>query len=237
MIIRYSNKYKSQPLIIDSTGLFNLYKPQDDNNQSIVTDYFQDDLTVTTFPSNVDYEDWKQFSDYMKLNYLSLAPFIKRYFSPSPGIQILLRGLESKYNLDYSNLTVLFYRGNDKVREIPNAPYQDYIDRAKIIEAANPGMRFLVQSDETEFIDLILTTFPNAFYFKDETRHIPRSNTTVDLIYKSQNYLYSKYYLAITLAMSKAKNVICGSGNCSIWICLYRGNAEGVQQFLKTAWI
>jgi hypothetical protein len=34
--------------------------------------------------------------------------------------------------------------------------------------------------------------------------------------------------------MSKCKYVVCGSsGNCSIWITFYRGNADNVYQYLE----
>lgn len=78
-------------------------------------------------------------------------------------------------------------------------------------------------------------TFPsNSFYFKDEIRSMNRQCSTVDKIFKDKNYEFSKYYLAITIIMSKCKYVVCGSsGNCSIWIAFYRGNANNMYQFLK----
>jgi hypothetical protein len=33
--------------------------------------------------------------------------------------------------------------------------------------------------------------------------------------------------------MAKCKYIICGSGNCSIWMMFYRGNCDNVYQFLK----
>ena len=54
---------------------------------------------------------------------------------------------------------------------------------------------------------------------------------------KNKNYDFSKYYLAITLIMSKCKYIICGSGNCSMWIMLYRGNNNNVYQNLNNKWL
>lgn len=36
--------------------------------------------------------------------------------------------------------------------------------------------------------------------------------------------------------MSRCKYVICGSGNCDMWIMFYRGNSENVIQNLKEQW-
>jgi hypothetical protein len=71
---------------------------------------------------------------------------------------------------------------------------------------------------------------------KNEIRTINKSNTTVDIVFKHLNNQYSKYYLAITIIMSKCKYIICGSGNCSIWIIFYRENANNVYQNLNNNW-
>jgi hypothetical protein len=102
----------------------------------------------------------------------------------------------------------------------------------------NPNIVFLIQSDETEFINYMSEKFPNnSFYFKDEIRHIKKCNSTVDKIMKDKNYEFSKYYLAITIIMSKCKYIVCGTGNCSIWIMLYRGNNNNVYQNLNDQWL
>jgi hypothetical protein len=79
--------------------------------------------------------------------------------------------------------------------------------------------------------------FPdNSFYFKDEIRHIKKCENTVDTIMKDKNFEYSKYYLAITIIMAKCKYVLCGSGNCSIWVMFYRENNNNVCQHLNGKW-
>ena len=114
----------------------------------------------------------------------------------------------------------------------------DNIEKANLILEKNPNIQFLIQSDETEFIDTFTKLFPkNSFYFKDEIRIINKCNSTVDKIMKETNYLYSKYYLAITIIMSKCKYIVCGSGNCSIWIMFYRGNSNNIYQNLNNEWI
>ena len=70
----------------------------------------------------------------------------------------------------------------------------------------------------------------------DEIRHIPACLSTVDIVMKDKNNLFSKYYLAITIIMSKCKYIICGTGNCSLWIMLYRSNADNVLQNFNGVW-
>jgi hypothetical protein len=108
---------------------------------------------------------------------------------------------------------------------------------ANEIMIKNPNISFLIQSDETEFIEFMTIKFPNnSFYFKDEIRHMKKCNSTVDIEMRSEIKEFSKKYLAITIIMSKCKYIICGSGNCSMWILLYRGNNENVIQNLNGHW-
>lgn len=232
-IIKFYNKYKSVPQVINTDEQFGWYRP------GTTETYFTTQNTQLSLPKKyVDYEHFYQYTDYTKLDYAGLAPFVKKYFSPSEEIQEIMRGLEAKYLLDYDNICVLFYRGNDKVTETPVPTYEDYVKRAAALLEREPKLRFLVQSDETEFIEAMESAFPGkTVVFRDEIRHISKSLTTVDMVFKDDNFKFSKFYVAITIIMSKCRHIIFGSGNCSIWIALFRGNSRNVQQFLKTGWI
>ena len=246
---------------IDSSEQFNWYKPS--NLKNDITDHFfknEKEIAFTSFlisiaesdnhsiQSNVIYDHEFQFIDYKLIDYQTIQPFISKYFTPSDDILHILKTMETKYNLtsssinntkiySYDNLCCLFYRGNDKNRETHICDYDDIISKAKQLLIQNPNIIFLIQSDETEFINKMLLEFPRSFFFKDEIRHINKCDNTVDIIYKDTNYEYSKFYFAITIIMSKCKYIICTSGNCSIWIMLYRNNANNVYQYLFNKWM
>ena len=146
----------------------------------------------------------------------------------------LFRHLYIQNHLLNNNICVLFYRGNDKNRETKICGYNEYIEKANDVLKKNPNIKFLIQSDETEFIEEMLKKYPNnSFYFKDEIRHMKKCNNTVDIVFKHLNNEFSKYFLAIMIIMSKCKYVILGSGNCPLWIIFYRGNVVNVYQQLK----
>jgi hypothetical protein len=138
-----------------------------------------------------------------------------------------------KYQLNLENTCVLFYRGNDKVTETHLPDYDEYITYGREVQSVNPNIRIWIQSDETEFLEAMTKAFPdNHVIFYDEIRHMPRNpETTVDKVFKEQNAEMSKNYLAITYLMSQCKYILCGSGNCSLWIAFLRGNADGMFQF------
>jgi len=226
-IINYFNTKRRIPEKVDSSLQYTLYK--EDKNKDITFDYFEDynnDIEIK-HTNKIIYHHTFQFKDYNNIDFQSLFPFIKKYFSPSSLVENIIKELEVKYEIDYDNTCVLFLRGNDKVKECSLPSYDKYIKNG--LKQDN-NIKFLVQSDETQFIYTMLNTFKNSFYFKDEIRHIKKRMSTVVHSFKDEHYKFSLYYLAITYIMSKCKYVICSTGNCSIWILLFRGNNNNVIQ-------
>lgn len=239
-IINYINTNKKLPNHVDTSESFSWYKI--DKTGDITYDYFErpNNLEDIIIDENtlINYEQYNQFSNYSELDYKNICNIVKKYFTPSQDINNIIKNLETKYNLNYDNICVLFYRGNDKNRETKICGYNEYIKYANIVIHKNPEINFLIQSDETQFIELMTRTFPNnSFYFKDEIRHMNKCDNTVDKTMKDKNYIFSRYYLGITIVMSKCKYIICGSGNCSIWIMLYRENNINVYQNRNGRWI
>lgn len=241
-IIHYFNTNNfTLPETVDSSQSYLKYK-ESGNDNDITFDYFthydEVDTKIATDIS-VDYDEKYQYNNYKTLDFVNIGPFVKKYFTPSIQTQEKIKEIENKYKIiDYNNICVLFYRGNDKIIESPLCDYLDISERANNILYENPSILFLIQSDETEFIEQMQLTFPtNFFCFHDEIRHMNKQTSSVDSVFSDKNHYYSKYYLSITIIMSKCKYVICGStGNCSIWISLYRGNAENFVQYMKSGW-
>lgn len=245
-IVDYIRKTQQLPTYVDSSEQFVWYKPPV-SSDDITYEYFEhydnieiagNYLSIMSFFANLKFHSHYQFTDYSTINYNSVCQVLKKYFSPSINIRNIIKKIEDKYNLEYENICVLFYRGNDKITETKLCTYDEYLIYANSIIANNPNIKFLIQSDETGFIEFMRDKFPNnSFYFKDEIRHISKCNSTVDLVMPYTNYEFSKYYLAITIIMSKCKFIVCGSGNCSLWIMLYRGNNNNVYQNLNGKWL
>jgi len=240
-IINHFNKYNKLPDILDTSLQFELYKPSFYNKDlDISSDYFKENDSMTIlYNKNINFSCQQyQFTNYKLLNFDSVNSFIKKYFEPSVIIRSEIKNIEDKYNLDYDNICVLFYRGNDKETETNLPNYKDYINIAKEIQHKDKNIIFLIQSDESEFIKTMKEEFCNNIIFEDEIRHISNNkNLSVDMINKDTNLNFSKKFLAITYIMSKCKYVICNSGNCSLWICLYRNNFNNVHIYCNTNWV
>jgi len=236
-IVEYFNKHKKLPETVDTSKSFRWYTS---DSRDVTYDYFEPYNTDSIkYSRSIDYIHKKQYTPYNKLDYDGLSPFIRNYFTPTKEILNRVALIEEKYSIkNYDNISLLFYRGNDKVLETKLCTYEEIIQKAKTILLVAPDRQFLIQSDETEFIERMTSEFPkNSFYFKDEIRHMSKRRSTVDKVYKEGNSEYSKFYLAITLIMSKCKEIVFTSGNCSIWIMLYRGHSDNISQFLEDKWL
>ena len=237
-IVNYFNENKYLPNIVDSSKSFELYKTN--TNVDITNEYFEDynNITILKPKLNIDYIENYQFNDYSILDLNNINPLITKYFTPSYSVKEIIKKIENKYNIDYNNICVLFYRGNDKITETSLSSYNDYLIFTQQILEKNSKIKFLIQSDETEFINFMKQQFPeNHIIFNDEIRHMNKQSSSVDLTMKNNVLEFSKNYLAITIIMSKCKYVICGSGNCSIWIMFYRNNSNNIVQYLNGNWI
>lgn len=241
MILRYFNQYHQLPQIIDSSEQFFYYKVRNDDD--INYRFFQPSeqipidikyslpVCVTNLPNE------QQFSDYTKLNFDSLKPFINKYFAVSKEVQQTVGQIESKYHIDCDNLCVLFYRGLAKSWETNLASYQEYLNKAESILAENPNITFLLQSDETEFFNFMQSKLPKSISFQNEITHTSKINCNriPDVerqLPRNQRITHAIRFLAIVQIMAKSRFVVTYSGNAGLWICLYRGHGQGIYQYL-----
>lgn len=241
-IVLYMNQNGRLPDCVDSSDLFKMYKPLGEH-RDITYDYFDHYhkyMEPIEYTGHINYDWGWQFWYYSHLDFSKITPLVRKYFSPTKEILTIVAKMEEKYGLteeNYANICVLFHRGNDKQRETSLCAYSDIIQKSREIAEKTPDIRFLVQSDETEFIAELGALYPDHILFKDEIRHISKCDNTVDKVFPETNYMFSKYFLAIVIIMSKCKHVVCGSGNISMWIAFFRGNVENFHQYFDGAWV
>jgi hypothetical protein len=158
---------------------------------------------------------------------------LREYFSPTPEIRTIRDELQKKYSLQPEFTIVAFYRGNDKATEMQLFCPREFKLKAESIRETC-GYRIWAQSDETSFLRM----FEDALVFDDDDiRHCQRHASTVDrMTFKNSTQSYAKKFLAIVLLMSECAHVITNSGNCGMWICLFRGHAEGLHQRHASGW-
>jgi hypothetical protein len=234
-IIEYYNNNKKIPQSVDSSQQFGLYKPSWVNDD--ITYHFlrkRDDLNIK-YIENINYSRNFQFNKYSDINYSILKPFIEKYFSPAQEIIDIETNLIKKYKINITEYCAIYYRGTDKKEETTIGSFDTYIDKMNEILTIDNNIKFIIQSDSKDFIDKIKSKFNNSISFDENVsstsdKGIHNENTPDD------NYFIMKNFLAIIYIMSKCKYIICSSGNCSIWMIHFRGNANNVKQFLNNVW-
>lgn len=233
-IMQFYNEHGILPDILDDQEQFAFYKKE--LSENIIPEFYLDNLEAR-IPPGIHYATYEpgeiSFGDYSKLLYEEINPFIVRYFLPSERVSGILKYYEQEYNIDYDNTCAIFYRGNDKKREGDLVPYQSFIDKANEVLALNPNIKFLVQPDETEFLEFFTTAFPGRCFWFKETPHMRKKDSAIFYeLPPSKKTEHGCNFLAAVLAMSKCKYVITHSGNGSMWLCLYRNNFTNVYQFI-----
>ena len=221
-IISYFNTNKKCPQKVDSSKQFQDYKIN--KYEDYTYEYIKlNDSNIQYYNDiNITNEDIEcQFSNYKNLNFQIIKPFIDKYFLPSDNILKIVYELENKYNLDYENLAVFYYRGTDKYIETNLCDYNTFIEKAAQIKNNNINIKFLIVSDEINLITLFKNKFSDTIVFNELLNNMERS------------FIHSQLMLASVLIMSKSKFIICTSGNVSLWIILFRGNNSNIHQYLS----
>ena len=90
-IINYFSKYKMLPSAIDSSNTFSMYKIN--NNTDVTYDFFEhydniNDKIIYEKVIPINIYNF-QFSNYKDVDYKSIIPFVKKYFTPSLNIKYI----------------------------------------------------------------------------------------------------------------------------------------------------
>ena len=232
-IIVFTNKNNKSPIIINNIDSFHWYSPN--KNIDILPSFFIIDELVEIDPKlQVNFHGGdSQFEKYCNRQLSLLNPYIKKYFCPSPDILAIKNMILKKYSINCDDICCLFLRGNDKSKECRIPDYSEYINKAQYILQTNPNIKFIIQSDELEFIEKLKLVFPNNIIFYDEIRIISKNtSSTVDNHGSTpvQNFEYAKKFLSIVLIMADCKYIVCNTGNISLWIALFRNNINNFIQ-------
>ena len=223
-IIKFFNTHKRCPDGVDSSRLFGAYKNHpDDDISSMFLDTNELDVT---FNSEVELNSNKvtkmQFTDYRKLDFQTINPFVIKYFKPSKLVNARKEELIQKYDIQFENLIACYYRGTDKCKETNIPEWTEFINKVKEIRANNPTKKLLLLTDEIHRVSEFEATFKNTIPLTELIHeHVERGN------------IHAQYLFALALIISKAKIIVCGSGNVSYWVALYRGHGEGIHQYLS----
>lgn len=234
-IFDYFNDNKKLPEGIDSSRSYVQYRRHHNDGPDYSLLFFKDCKLVnkilelphpiTIVNSNVE----RQFTDYNNFNFDASQPIMEKYFSLTDTILEKVDILKEKYNIDFENTCGIFFRGNDKSTETTQPSYEDIVTKALELKNNNPNLRFVIQTDENEFLEYFISHIPDAFHFTE----IPKIGKCKTSLQYQQFFTleHQKYYVASVYLLSKCKFVVSTSGNGEMFMVLWRGNTKGLIQW------
>ena len=233
-IIEYYNYFGEFPVVIDGKAQFKFYKRKEHGDVDISPVYFKEISEAVSVKGGV-FQDvaTSQFKPYGELMFDLISPLVERYFSPSPSVLEVEEKLTRKYELNYENLCCVCYRGNDKSKETNIPSYGEMLEKMLEVRNQNPGIKFLIQTDEEEFYEYLDKKMPGFVRLTNGVTINKDLNSGVHLEKNIDLFKESIGLLAIIRMISRSRYIICTSSNVSLWILYYRGNAVGVSQYLS----
>ena len=102
-----------------------------------------------------------------------------------------------------------------------------------VIINVNKNIKILIQTDTSQFIDYINSKNLENIIIINENKTSYTNKGIHNEQSRNENYYDMLNFLSTVLIISKCKYIICSSGNCSIWMMLYRGNNKNVIQYLN----
>lgn len=235
-IVLFFNHRKKLPDRVDSSQQFKLFRTYEDYiHEDICRMFFKTEAFDITYEKFVDFSHPHQFINFSLFDFDSINKFIKKYFKPTKLVELNILELEQKYEIDYNNTVSVFYRGNDKCTETPIAKYEVFFKKCFEILENNPQIKFLIQTDEKEFVDQFKQKFPNSF----DLEELPKINKNIEMVmHKAVDPIHKPKFaldfLSATIIVSKCKYLVTHTGNCGMWACLFRGNTNNVFQYDHT---
>jgi roadblock/LC7 domain-containing protein len=141
--------------------------------------------------------------------------------------------LTEKYDIDPEKTVSVLYRGTDKCTEVRLASPEAYLDVVKQILDQTPANRVLVQTDQTQVLDYFKSELGNMVVSFSETPSTSGNNSMIDTMEKDKRDMtdWMQWFDAALRCVAECAYVVNHTGNCGLWMNLYRGNVNNVFQF------
>jgi len=223
-LLDYYNTFKRRPALVDSSQQFAKWK--DDKHRGDISDtfYYRDDSIIIPeyeHPVKTTTErDEQQFSDYSKLCFADLKPFVAKYFAPSAWISARTREIHSQFPSLSEDFCGVLYRGTCKKLETRQPSHFEFVYKVSQFKLKHPDAKFLIQTDE-----------PSIFAALE--RQLGHNSCFIVPIQGATKLATVANYVANVAAMAKCKHLITTSGNGEYWLRLFRGNNDNSNQWLS----
>jgi len=222
-ILNFYNGLKRPPDTIDSSAQFAKYK---ENYWGDISDSFfcyDDSVSIPEYEHPVQMtseSDEQQFSDYSKLRFADLRPFVAKFFAPSDWISNRVHEIHSQFPSLSEDFCGVLYRGTDKKLETNQPSHSEFIEKVLTFKRKHSDIKFFIQTDD-------------PCLFATAERALGHSSCFIVPIQGATKLATVSNYVANVVAMAKCKYLVTTSGNGEFWLRLFRGNNDNSIQWLS----
>lgn len=204
-----------------------------DPERDIFPDFYKIDpsvpvqlLKTVTLPD----ENKKQFDLY---DFEYYNPVVKRFFGPSDVVSERKNQLLNKYKINPSETIAVLYRGTDKYTEVRLGSPQAYLQAVQQLLHQTNAKKVLVQTDQTQVLDFFKQELGDMVVHFDETPTTSGQEAMNTVMENEGNDTmdWMQWFDAALRVVSECAFVVNHTGNCGLWMNLYRGNTTNVFQF------
>lgn len=183
-------------------------------------------LKTVTLPD----ENKKQFDLY---DFEYYNPVVSRFFGPSDLVAERKNQLLNKYKINPSETIAVLYRGTDKYTEVRLGSPQAYLQAVQQLLQQTNAKKVLVQTDQTQVLDFFKQELGDMVVHFDETPTTSGQEAMNTVMENEGNDTmdWMQWFDAALRVVSECAFVVNHTGNCGLWMNLYRGNTTNVFQF------
>lgn len=175
-------------------------------------------------------ENKKQFGLY-EFDYYN--QIINKFFNPSDLVLERKNYLLEKYNINPQETICVLYRGTDKYTEVRLAHPTSYLNVVRELLQVTQSKKVLVQTDQTQVLTYFKEELGDLVVSFDEiptTSGQEPMNTVMEKA-GADTMDFQQWFDAALRCLADCSYVVNHTGNCALWLNLYRGNVKNVFQF------
>jgi hypothetical protein len=172
-----------------------------------------------------------QFSDYRDLNFAYTNQLLSNYFAPSAPVVKAKTEMLRRYQIRPDRTVAVLYRGTDKRKESPAAPFEAFADRVDAILRRGGERPVFVQTDSRGLLESLESQFASVVHAQELMPIARQDVARPALLARWLRTEDAQRFLAVLLILAECASLVTTSGNVGLWATLYRGHARGLHQW------
>jgi hypothetical protein len=213
------------------------YRNPEQSEKNLFYEFFDPETRSIFLPNCKISYHFENCQGYKKIDFKSISPYIKTYFSPSKYVKTKMNQFIEEYSIIPDKTIALCYRGTDKFVELAPINIERYIEITKKLITENPDFKVLIQTDSLSARKKCIEEFKEKAFFIRELTATDSLKAIQNILPEERdlsNFDLGSNILASVNIMSRCKYVVTHTGNVGLWIFLYRGNPNNtIQLFPK----